>query len=210
MSNDTKQFVWTDDNVRHFAEWYRRTQGNPNADIWGKDLLEVYKQSKLQFQDKQVGWEIIEFSFKHKNGEILSIGSEPATEYYYEVLKEYPDVKIRSVKRLSDGETFSIGDNIQHDIFPSKVPYKIDGFKVSDIGSDKGTLYFCGEYPVTFKFPSTWPIKKVAQPFSTEDKGKDREEIKLPLSQIKHLYDLWGSLKTGKPFMEFVYSRVIF
>lgn len=186
------------------------------------DLSEIISESKpstpTPTTSKEQGWEILSFKdYKNENEYYTQWINDPclysngikAIFYSAKVLIE-KNYSIHSVKRLSDGVVFSIGDDIQHDIFPSQVPYKINGFKISDIGSDKGTLYFCGEYPVTFKFPSTWPIKKVAQPFSTEDKGKDREEIKLPLSQIKHLYDLWGSLKTGKPFMEFVYSRVIF
>lgn len=55
-------------------------------------------------------WDILEFSFKHKNGESIEISSEPATSYYYDVIKEYPGAVIKSVIRVSDGVVFTVGD----------------------------------------------------------------------------------------------------
>lgn len=45
MSTDNKQFQWTEDKIRDFAEYYRKTQGTVTPELWGKDLLEVWKST---------------------------------------------------------------------------------------------------------------------------------------------------------------------
>ena len=106
-------FKWTDELVREVVgiahkDGYESIQ-ETNLD----KLLDRFKQSKLQSQDKQIGWEIVEF--KTKGGHLAIKQSEPRFGLHWRVMKGesigwcsystcIEDYNIHSVKRLSDGE----------------------------------------------------------------------------------------------------------
>jgi hypothetical protein len=94
---------WTEDKIREFAEYYRKTQGGVPPALWGKDLLEVFKS---QHSSSGKDWEVI----KVINKGAISFFSTGRGYTIEEIKKDGYD--IYQVRRLSDGEMFSIGDQI--------------------------------------------------------------------------------------------------
>jgi len=53
INTPATEFKWTEDKIREFAEYYRKTQGDVSPELWGKDLLEAFK-SHHSLPEKQV------------------------------------------------------------------------------------------------------------------------------------------------------------
>lgn len=106
--NNSKPFEWTETLIREFAEWYRKTQGNCSAEMWGKDLFEEFKKSKEVKKD----YEIQSFYDNYKNVITWTSGGKFGMLNFHEWVEDCLKLQyeIHSVKRLSDGVTFSIGD----------------------------------------------------------------------------------------------------
>lgn len=126
-------------------------------------------------------WEITAFSShwlgndnvilkRHENGSFT-----PGPIHVYEnFLLRQSDAKINSVKRLSDGETFSIGDKVEFGETKAK-PDSLIQLRDSDIMSwnirEDNMIY--AEIRKDIFFPITHLHKaKPTQPSSTEDKGE--------------------------------------
>ncbi len=115
MSED-KTFVWNDDLIREYGEWYKKTQGNPK-ELWGKDLFETFKQVKINCQ-KEVKKDYEIRSFLNTSQNILfkktdsGIFESIPTNYGYteDVFLALSHMAIQSVKRLSDNATFWVGE----------------------------------------------------------------------------------------------------
>ena len=121
------EFKWTDELAKDWAIFYRNTQGK-SGELWGKDLMQHFKQSKLSTKQENVllekewhtkpiqkenrDWEIVTFYDGCINGRIDS-------RCLIEKKHSWMDEKIislgftiNSIRRLSDGEVFSIGDEV--------------------------------------------------------------------------------------------------
>lgn len=147
--------------------------------------------------------------------EILSVFADDGKPIYYPS-KDILDTTLKnngerifSVIRKSDGEVFSVGDEVDVTCSDGK------GFRdtISHFTFTKGAniidVYFKEQLHTAFGVHWLNIAKHSPSP-ETPPIVKDKEEIKLPLSQIEHLYNIWLSTQTGKRFMDFVYSRVIF
>jgi hypothetical protein len=167
MSN--KQFEWTEDRVAEFAEWYRQNQGVPlKGENWGKDLMEVFKQDWEKRNAPIPEYEILSFDGSKFSEEQVRAAAkfgeyDPNGIYVaYALQHNFP---IHSVRRLSDGEVFSVGDQI--DATGEKC--RITGFKV--LANWEGGLMVCTDETPTSgsslrlvtKLPTPQPL------FTTED-----------------------------------------
>ena len=135
--SDNKKFEWTDELEEEFCVFWKTHYPHWGADHF-VDIKDKFKQSKLQSQDKQIGWEIVEF--KTKDGHLAIKQSEPRFGLHWRVMKGesigwcsystcIEDYNIHSVKRLSDGEVFTIGDEVRYKLNP-KSPFIITNFLV--------------------------------------------------------------------------------
>jgi len=118
--NTDNNFQWTDELVKEYCAHLivGKSCGVTNAD----EHLNSFKHSKLQSQDKQVGWEIMAFTtpFLGNNGVLFSKNEDgyfgpKNMNVTQDFLLKQKDAKIHSVKRLSDGEVFTVGDKIKDD-----------------------------------------------------------------------------------------------
>lgn len=84
-------------------------------------------------QERNTEWEILEISYSNRDGNgIVSFGNQPAVLKNARVLDELKKIEnssIYSVKRLSDNEVFTIGDEIKD--FYTKGSCKISEFQIS-------------------------------------------------------------------------------
>lgn len=108
-----RDFIWNDELVMEYGEWYAKTQGNTPAPLWGKDLFQHFKQSKQSAPEPSAlpnkewkEWKIVDIM--DDNGQIIS---NPSTDIIHMVLKHRGE-RIHSVRRESDKEIFTIGDKI--------------------------------------------------------------------------------------------------
>lgn len=114
------KFKWDENNVTELLYHLSKKTNWVHSQMckWAED----FKQSKLQSQDKQIGWEIVEF--KTKDGHLAIKQSEPRFGLHWRVMKGesigwcsystcIEDYNIHSVKRLSDGEVFTVGDKVE-------------------------------------------------------------------------------------------------
>jgi hypothetical protein len=123
-----EEFVWTDELVREFAEFYRGTQGNPPVNLWGEDLFDKWKQSKSSSlpkesiqdiinketiwntafpqsaSDNSRDWEVVKMHDIKYDGYITNDNKLPMYSLLdYREKYEKGRFVIHSVKRLSDG-----------------------------------------------------------------------------------------------------------
>jgi len=167
INTPVTEFKWTEDKIREFAEYYRKTQGDVSPELWGKDLLEAFKS---QHSSSGKDWEIQCLVVDTRNYWLQKSGLYNnglfAEEHKFEEIMKWRDFKhIHSVKRLSDEEVFTIGDVV--------VKYgTIESFRIQ---SDKWMLARCndGKEPLNQVFIED--CKKVSIPspkpvlFTTDD-----------------------------------------
>lgn len=162
-----------------------------------KETFEKYGDKEQHSKE----WEIVSYSYRNRIYKKNNLGEYSASfdsPIHELILHPENMTKIYYVKRISDNEVFTIGDKV--DVYD----YSGRSIVIEKFSLDNNTIYvFSGTFTTTIQHISKSPKTITPTPVH-------KEEIKLPLSQIKHLYELWGSLKTGNSFMEFVYSRVIF
>lgn len=115
-----------------------------------KEEIKNREQAKTEKVDKPLDWGILEC--KTNVGTIHPYSKNECFTHPNPI----SNCTIHSVRRISDNEVFTVGDEINSDTFKAVVPYKIERFHIAEIGTDKGTLYIQGEYPVTFSFPISW------------------------------------------------------
>ena len=101
MNKNTEQFQWTNELLKEWAEYYIIHEGD--------NLLEKFIQSKSKTE--QPLWEILSYSNPNVFTDVLggNIVDAKGSGANYAILKNFP---IHSVKRLSDGEVFSVGDSL--------------------------------------------------------------------------------------------------
>lgn len=160
MSN--KDFVWTNQKVRDFAEWYRKNQGQPTPHDWGRDLLEVWiEKTKLQNE-----WETVAYNYAgnicEENGGYF--WSHKIMEAFTEGQLKELNCLIHSVRRLSDGGVFTVGSSFSNNHCGIYTQHTIKEFVVSgdelQVWPEDG-----GYYPLFSikKIPTKTPL------FTTED-----------------------------------------
>lgn len=110
-SKPTEQFQWTNELVMEFVNFHDEQKGIH----WLSEDIEKFKQSKSKKEEPQ--WEILEI--ESYGGEIRKLIDGEYRLYTDGVgftatyLLQRSDSKIKTVKRLSDGEVFSVGDVIK-------------------------------------------------------------------------------------------------
>lgn len=130
MSKEGNEFKWTDELVKEFA--WRFLNNFPSSKL--PESIEEFKQSKQPKRERE--WEIVSFEhskygilFKHDDryfhhvsgyGEGWCLSEENALESNVMV--------IHSVKRLSDSETFTVGDEIDFSCDYTKIYFPIERF----------------------------------------------------------------------------------
>lgn len=109
-SKQTEQFQWTNELVMEFVNFHDEQKGIH----WLSEDIEKFKQSKSKKEEPQ--WEILEI--ESYGGEIRKLIDGEYRLYTDGVgftatyLLQRSDSKIKTVKRLSDGEVFSVGDSL--------------------------------------------------------------------------------------------------
>lgn len=122
----TDNFVWDDESVKHYALWYKSINSNTELlkeeRFAGKKIIDIYKilinEPKQQSVCKD--WEIV--SLKHKYCSSVNYW-HPLKGWQHEDI-DFVNYEIHSVRRLSDGEVFSVGDEVENALGK----YKIKGF----------------------------------------------------------------------------------
>lgn len=113
-------FVWTDKLVKEFI--IDRNNGKPYAPAYVDSYINKFKASKqLQQKEEPIqegDWEIVSWNHVRTGG----VSNMPS-------MHDNDPVEIHSVRRLSDGEVFSVGDEVSSKHFSKDV---ITGFFISD------------------------------------------------------------------------------
>lgn len=104
-----KEFKWNDESVMEFYNFHRERENQ-----WTSESIQQFKESKQPKPE----WEIIQVS------------SPECGIYYLEGYKMRPNDKIYSVKRLSDGKVFTIGDKYKN-LSQTQI-YTIKEFEIRD------------------------------------------------------------------------------
>ena len=168
MSIENK-FEWTDELVREYTNSLispleQIGRGLSNG-ITGYDNLKNFKKSKQQ-NTIQKDWEIMSFVVKSSR---VVLGKTEEGDFGNNIFRidenellKSPNHKINSVKRISDGEVFSLGDEV---LYNNDDKFKIHSFNIVDswysdimVGIGGGTRF------------NIITLQKVNQPlFKTED-----------------------------------------
>lgn len=118
--DSNKDFQWTEQLVKDMIEFGKK-YNYPMSDSY--NLIKDFKSSHLSGGGE--GWEILSYKapFLGEDDVIFKKTAtggfttcSPMLYYYYNesVLKARPEASIHSVRRLSDGEVFSIGDRVRY------------------------------------------------------------------------------------------------
>lgn len=108
------EFKWNDKLVQDYIQFYAASYAASVAYFNSDETLEKFKQSKSKKEEPQ--WEILEIECY--GGEIRKLIDGEYRLYTDGVgftatyLLQRSDSKIKTVKRLSDGEVFSVGDSL--------------------------------------------------------------------------------------------------
>ena len=108
------EFKWNDKLVQDYIQFYAASYAASVAYFNSDETLEKFKQSKSKKEEPQ--WEILEI--ESYGGEIRKLIDGEYRLYTDGVgftatyLLQRSDSKIKTVKRLSDGEVFSVGDSL--------------------------------------------------------------------------------------------------
>jgi hypothetical protein len=221
------EFVWTDKLVKEFAyNFLEEHEG-----VRGESNLEVFKKSKQPKKD----YEII--SFKHKSMGYMKwydgTYHRSNSEYYNTSLRKVPEnVEIISVKRLSDGEVFTVGDNTNQGIVTGffigwagmEVHFGNEGGSIEGLKKvkkpllttqDKVDIYFMDKYySVTDDWKimfsnATQEINYASRTFSTKEAAEEYILFNKPCLSLNDLLDVWGDksnielYKTSPLFIDF-------
>jgi hypothetical protein len=140
-------FVWNDELVKKFVA-EKIILGNCTS---AKEAIEAFKEEHTK---PKVEWEIVAYDYC---GQAVSATNSLINFY------KYP---IHSVRRLSDGEAFSIGDEVEYELL-NKKNYKA---VIESFDAINDNMYVCGN-PFSFCI-NIADLKKVTKPtplFKTED-----------------------------------------
>ncbi len=130
--NEDNSFVWTDELVLEWSDHVRDIFNNPNNNYCGKydgfdTDFKKWKQSKQPSTTVKPEWEIVDYGYTQNNE------NKPEQRY------------INSVKRLSDGEVFSIGDMVDDGMLTLEIfANKPTRFVINNIHIEGGNLFANG------------------------------------------------------------------
>lgn len=108
-----KEFKWDDESVMEFYDFHRERENQ-----WTSESIQQFKESKQPKPE----WEII--SYRHKQTKEIT----PKTSTVFHKAMFNNEHEIYSVKRLSDGEVFTIGDIVKYHKASHYGWYAIDNF----------------------------------------------------------------------------------
>ncbi len=126
-------FEWTDELVMEFIE-YRRNYGSFN------DVFKAFKKSHPKAEHKD--YEILEWDSSSFKGGGCGVKDEEMASWGF---------NIKSVKRLSDGEVFSVGDRVNNE-------WTITEFQID------GNIIYAHFYETSNRTSLKYLLKKVKQP----------------------------------------------
>ena len=163
MDKNTEQFQWTNELLKEWAEYYIIHEGD--------NLLEKFIQSKSKTE--QPLWEILSYSNPNVFTDVLggNIVDAKGSGANYAILKNFP---IHSVKRLSDGEVFSVGDSLDWmgEIKSIEIDDKFNGGMVFINNSQKSCLSTAKKAPKEEQVPIKVEIMEFGYGKPQENKGK--------------------------------------
>lgn len=178
MENNN-DFVWTDELVEKYAEVYRFSSSRTSIKQFKEDFLPKKEYEIIEFISPHSGFNDVVF-IKTSNGEFIPklkklFGSDG---YYTETyLLKQPTAKIHSVKRLSDGEVFSIDDYVIEKITGKNEDWIIKEFSLKDT-----RCFSCGmninniEKSDLFKKPLL-SLNDILDAWNTDSKTKKYREV---------------------------------
>ena len=150
MNKNTEQFQWTNELLKEWAEYYIIHEGD--------NLLEKFIQSKSKTE--QPLWEILSFSYNTGKN---NIAYKASNGYFFHGTVAISDTdgmlssvwRIHSVKRLSDGEVFSVGDSLDWmgEIKSIEIDDKFNGGMVFINNSQKSCLSTAKKAPKEEQVP---------------------------------------------------------
>jgi hypothetical protein len=110
----SKPFEWTDETAVEFANWYQDNQGHPqNPSHIGKKAVDAFREDWEKRNAPKPEYEITAVRYKPTGAVYTQNQHVPDVAYCL----SRPDIyEAYTVKRLSDGEEFSIGDRLEMQI----------------------------------------------------------------------------------------------
>lgn len=163
MNKNTEQFQWTNELLKEWAEYYIIHEGD--------NLLEKFIQSKSKTE--QPLWEILSYSNPNVFTDVLggNIVDAKGSGANYAILKNFP---IHSVKRLSDGEVFSVGDSLDWmgEIKSIEIDDKFNGGIAFINNSQKSCISTAKKAPKEEQVPIKVEIMEFGYGKPQENKGK--------------------------------------
>lgn len=143
----TDNFKWTDEIVKEYGEWFKQ-----KSDVFSSNPLYLVEQFKELKASKQ------QSVFNDKDWEIVLWNYDGRIYEDKQYISGLTGAEIHSVKRLSDNEVFSVGDNHSGSSYSNRV---VKGFII------KNDEMFIIQYGGNTKLKDA---KKVKQPlFTTHD-----------------------------------------
>jgi hypothetical protein len=135
-TENNKDIQWTEDTIAEWAEFYRTRQGTDA--YWGVDLMKAFKESKREKRSPE--YEILSFRDPCSDAQhrIVAYQSPHLTREDWAKSWLRANAPIHSVRRLSDGEVFSVGDTVYH--VDGLYPVTITEFYQPP--SDRGEMWF--------------------------------------------------------------------
>jgi hypothetical protein len=185
-TENNKDFQWTDSLVEEFHQWYAENKGK------FEDHLREFKFQKLNGEKRHPEYEIV--SMKCKTSGVLYHNKQQISH----CLQRSNFYAIHSVRRLSDGEVFTLGDELEDTFMDNQE--KIDAFLPNYKGNqlwlsiDKERGFGCA-LSVANKRPTPKPL------FTTED-GVDIYEETVTLHGINTETWIPGRLHFSRIFQD--------
>lgn len=158
------EFVWTDALVKEFAEVYRFSSSRTG--------IEQFK--KLKGIPKEKDYEVIEMVSENRlstydDGNKMTYSDSHTWVKYF--LAANVGWKIHSVKRLSDGEVFTIGDEVIWNLpeREGEKPFVLTSFEINEMWKTQKRM-FCNDRNIDICY-----LKKVKErkPLFTTNDGKE-------------------------------------
>lgn len=200
----TDNFKWTDELVKEFVcdlLWWNKDEPKPknftSKETGSHKLLEDFKASKQQSVSKDKDFEVTAYRYKLNGNVWQKVNAQrfelPNTQFWLSArdMADGLNYEIYSVKRLSDNEVFSVGDNHSGSSYSNRV---VKGFII------KNDEMFIIQYGGNTKLKDA---KKIKQPlFTTKTNNTMKVTIQIDqadnvASDLADLLCWWEGFKIG-------------
>jgi hypothetical protein len=191
-TENNKDFQWNDEAAKAFAKFAKKRSEEFPIELWDNEVLYMFKQ---HWEKRRTAYEILSFHDLLNRSKVSH--NKLQVQYYLERPNSY---KIHSVRRMTDGEVFELGDEVEWSY--CKGPHKIAEF---DFPPER-IPFVHGKEPCGFSFPFLEMKKVINLPtpkplFTTED-GVDIYEETVTLHGINTETWIPGRLHFSRIFQD--------